>query len=319
MAHEIDMSNERANMAFVGEKPWHGLGQQLTADADIDTWKVEAGLNWNIISKQASFEVDGKYVPYPGKTILHRSDTLAPLSIVSDKYNVVQPGEVLEFFRDLTEDLGMKMETAGSLFNGQRFWALANTGEAGVVLGKDEVKGMLLLTSSCDGGSPTVAQFTSVRVVCNNTLSMSLSESGQTRAKVRHRREFKPEDIKASLGLMHTTWNEFMSSITAMSKAKVTDKSALTMIQQILASNEEELLLLPKAKVRKSEEILNIYKNGMGSEMSYGTIWGVLNGVTEYYDHHTNAQSGDAKLWNSWYGDQSKTKDKAFAELIQYI
>ena len=41
MAHEIDMSNNRANMAFVGEIPWHGLGQELTEDADLNTWKVE--------------------------------------------------------------------------------------------------------------------------------------------------------------------------------------------------------------------------------------------------------------------------------------
>ena len=28
MAHELDFSNGRANMAYVGEKPWHGLGRR---------------------------------------------------------------------------------------------------------------------------------------------------------------------------------------------------------------------------------------------------------------------------------------------------
>jgi hypothetical protein len=32
-----------AEMAYVGKKPWHGLGQELVAGADIETWKQAAG------------------------------------------------------------------------------------------------------------------------------------------------------------------------------------------------------------------------------------------------------------------------------------
>lgn len=33
MSHEIDMSNNRANMAYVGKVPWHELGQQINPDS----------------------------------------------------------------------------------------------------------------------------------------------------------------------------------------------------------------------------------------------------------------------------------------------
>lgn len=46
--HEIDFSNKRANMAYVGETPWHGLGSLLPADADIETWRQAAGLAWDV-------------------------------------------------------------------------------------------------------------------------------------------------------------------------------------------------------------------------------------------------------------------------------
>ncbi len=29
MAHELDMSNGRANMMYAGDRPWHGLGKYV--------------------------------------------------------------------------------------------------------------------------------------------------------------------------------------------------------------------------------------------------------------------------------------------------
>ncbi|WP_163110586.1 DUF932 domain-containing protein, partial [Acinetobacter baumannii] len=80
-----------------------------------------------------------------------RSDTRAPLSVVSARYQVVQPLEVLDFYRDLTEVGGFELETAGVLKEGRKFWALAKTGQTGTLKGKDKVDGYLLLATACDG------------------------------------------------------------------------------------------------------------------------------------------------------------------------
>jgi hypothetical protein len=39
---------------------------------------------------------------------------------VSNRYQVVQPREILEFYRDLTEISGFELETAGVLKEGRR-------------------------------------------------------------------------------------------------------------------------------------------------------------------------------------------------------
>jgi hypothetical protein len=70
---------------------------------------------------------------------------------VGSRYNVVQPREVLEFYRDLTEVAGYELETAGALKAGRKFWALARTGKSAALKGKDVVNGYLLLATSCDG------------------------------------------------------------------------------------------------------------------------------------------------------------------------
>jgi phage/plasmid-like protein (TIGR03299 family) len=315
MSAEIDMSNNRANIAFVGEVPWHGLGNELTENADIDTWKVEAGMNWKIEESDIINSVTGK--PFEGKKMLYREDTLDNLGIVSNRYNLVQPEQVIEFFRDLTEDLGMKMSTAGCLFGGKRFWALADTGMAGKVLGNDEIKGKLLLTSSCDGSSATIAQFTSVRVVCNNTLSLALNEKSTNKARVVHSQAFSPDNIKQKLGLLSDSWDDFMKSITKLSEVELSEKQARDFVTNLLV--EDSLEEITTRTENRIEEIVKLSYNGMGSEMSAGTLWGILNGVTEYYDHHVTTKNDNRKLWNSWYGSSSQMKNKAYKQALELI
>ena len=57
-------------------------------------------------------------MPYEEQRVLYRSDTHAPLSVVSQRYQEVQPKEILEFYRDLTEQSGFELETAGVLKGG---------------------------------------------------------------------------------------------------------------------------------------------------------------------------------------------------------
>lgn len=315
MAAEIDMTNDRANIAFVGDVPWHGLGQELTEDASIETWKVEAGMNWKI--EESPIILGNTQVKYDGKKALYRGDTNTPLSIVSERYQVVQPEQVIEFFRDLTNDLGMKLNTAGCLFGGKRFWALADTGMAGKILGNDEVKGKLLLTSSCDGVTATVAQFTSVRVVCNNTLSLALNDTKATKARVLHSQIFSPEAIKQNLGLMADSWDNFMASITKLSEVEFSEKQAREFVTKLFMYDRVEKL--STRTLNQVEEIVDLSYTGMGSEMARGTLWGTLNGVTEYFDHHSNTRVADTALWNSWYGGAANTKSRAFENAMALI
>jgi len=171
MAHEITIrADGYAEMAFVGETPWHGLGQALDPNSDLATWRKAAGMDWTIES--APVEFIGQ--DFEGQNVLYRSDTKAPLSVVSNRYKAVQPAEVLEFFDNLVKENGFRLHTAGTLFGGKRMWALAETGKFGEIVKDDGVGGFLLLSTSADRSLATTARFTSVRVVCNNTLSMAV-------------------------------------------------------------------------------------------------------------------------------------------------
>lgn len=227
MAHQVE------TMAFVGQTPWHGLGNQLSPNQTIEIWAQQAGMDWRIESSNVSYMAKNErgqniLMPYEEQRVLYRSDTHAPLSVVSQRYQEVQPKEILEFYRGLTEQSGFELETAGVLKGGRKFWALARTGQSGALKGKDVSHGYILLATACDGTLATTAQFTSIRVVCNNTLSIAIGGQNSSAGivKVPHSTKFDADKIKQQLGISIKTWDEHMYEMKQLSQRKVTQQEA---------------------------------------------------------------------------------------------
>jgi phage/plasmid-like protein (TIGR03299 family) len=143
------MSHLLENMAYVGETPWHGLGNQLTPKQPLEVWVQQSGMDWQIKESPVRFMAEsagnlGAIHSFPEQKVLYRSDSKAALSVVSQRYKIVQPREILEFYRDLTQLSGYELETAGVLKGGRKFWALARTGQSTALKGRDVVNGYRL-------------------------------------------------------------------------------------------------------------------------------------------------------------------------------
>ena len=227
MAHLVE------NMAFVGQTPWHGLGNQLTPNQPIEVWAKQAGMDWRIESSNVSYMAENHkqqnlILPYQEQRVLYRSDTHEPLSVVSQRFQEVQPMEILHFYKDLTEQSGFELETAGVLKGGKKFWALAKTGQTSALKGKDVSNGYILLATACDGTLATTAQFTSIRVVCNNTLAIALKGQNTSAGvvKVPHSTKFDAEKVKQQLGISVRAWDEHIYEMKQLSQRKVTQQEA---------------------------------------------------------------------------------------------
>lgn len=315
MAHEIQ------TMAYVDAVPWHGLGNQLTPKQPIEIWQQEAGMDWRINETEVMYSVsggDGLHLKSnPDSKVLFRSDSFAPLSVVSKRYKVVQPAEVLEFYRDLVSAGGFELETAGVLKGGKKLWALAKTGQETMLRGNDKVKAYLLLATSCDGTLCTTAQFTSVRVVCNNTLQMAVGNSSGS-VKVPHSTQFDPQQVKQALGLGLSSWETFVDDMRQLADRKINKFEAMNYLINVLGDSAVPLNEQPNTKA-----IQNVYAlfsgEGKGSDMASasGTAWGLLNGVTEYVDQHRRARSTDHRLDSAWFGPGAAIKEKAFHEAMR--
>lgn len=304
--HELDFTTGEAAMAYTGATPWHGLGEALEPGASIDVWAEAAKLNYNLATKPVI--VDG--IELPGKKIIYREDSMTGMSVVGDSYHLVQPREVLEFFSNWTDGLA-QIETAGALFGGRHYWALAKM-EGQLDLDGDVTAPYVLLNSSCDGGSATAGRLTSVRVVCNNTLSMATGKKADV--SITHRSAFNADGMRMELESMNETIAAHFAQLEFLAGVKMTEKAALRFMGKVLdgVNDAEEMS-------RKSKLIVENFmsKNFIGSASSAtdGTAYGLLQATTEHFDWE-HGRKQDNRLINAWMGHTAKVKHDVLDGLL---
>lgn len=313
MAHLVQ------TMAYANEVPWHNLGNQLPAKQPIDVWAEKAGMNWQIKESPVRFISDGAGAlgsihSFSDQKVLFRSDTKEPLSVVSNRYQVVQPQEVLEFYRDLTEISGYELETAGVLKGGKKFWALARTGQSVSLKGNDVVNGYLLLATSCDGSLATVATPTTIRVVCNNTLSVALNGAAQA-IKVPHSTKFDQQQVKQQLGVAASSWDSFMYRMKVLAERKVKSHEAMNYFLRVMCDVQPTGVsasgLANERALKKVQALFDGQGRGAELDAAKGTAWGLLNAVTEYVDHERRARTDDHRMDSAWFGQGAVIKQRA--------
>lgn len=350
MSHGLTIhSSGFVEMAFVGETPWHKLGQQLQEGAPIEAWLQAAGMQWKIQRSKVRYHFGhgaDEFKTWDDKHVLFRSDTKAPLGLVSPQYKVVQPREVIEFFRDLVENAGYRLHTAGTIHGGRKMWALAKVSEA-VINAYDSIGAYLLLSTACDGSMETEGRFTSIRTVCKNTLAVARAD-GKPSIKVGHRSHFDADKVKREIGLIESSFDTFMDDARTLAEKRITQAEAEEMVRELLrpspktpakivpiiaagapgTATEFDFARLMSGTVKLAEpeadekraprgeaEILALFAGkGKGSELegSRGTAWGLVNAITEYFDFHRSAKSIDHRLDSALFGTGDEMKTRAF-------
>lgn len=322
MAHELSFNLAgEAEMAYVGAKPWHGLGQEVNPDASLQEWMDAARMNWSINRSPVQYTNTNSNLicEYPESHVLYRSDNGKALSVVSDRYKVVQPKAMIEFFRSLVENEGFKIETIGTLKEGRRIWALANTNIQNDVIGGDRLKAYVLLITSCDGSLATTAKFTSVRVVCWNTQSIALSEGGKE-VKVRHNTVFDPDQVKGEMGLVGAqAFDSFLGKMRDLTKVKISQNDAISIVSSLLPKPAGEKTIIESNGFIKVMSLFNGQGKGSNLPGVSGTAWGLLNAMTEYVDHHARAHNSENRLHNQWFGKGATLKEATEQLLCEMI
>jgi phage/plasmid-like protein (TIGR03299 family) len=324
------MPHQLQSMAYTGTTPWHQLGNELPPKQSIEAWTQQAGMDWAICETPVRYLAEtsgslGSIMSFADQKVLYRSDTKEALSVVGSRYQVVQPREVLEFYRDLTELSGFELETAGVLKAGRKFWALARTGKQVQLKGSDQVNGYLLLATSCDGTLATTATPTSIRVVCANTLNLALN-GASCAVKVPHRSSFDAQAVKKQLGVAVSQWDSFMYRMKTLAERKVKSHEAMNYFLKVICQTpsvagqpDMPSNLNNERALAKVQEIFD--GRGRGAELASakGTAWGLLNAVTEFVDHERRARNQEYRLDSAWFGQGALLKQRALEQALQMV
>ena len=321
MAHLIDQVNGKDNIAYAAhETPWHGLGQRMLPGMTIEQWREAAGLGFSVERTPVTFTRPNEEAQeFDGRHVLFRSDTGRPLSIVSSGYKTVQPAEVMEFFRHITDLGGFEMESAGVLAEGKRIWALAKVSDGQEVVPGDVVRPYLLLATSYDGSMATTAKFTTVRVVCQNTLSMTERADSGASVKVLHRETFNADKVRNQLGFVTTAFDRFMLDAKRLSERRLTPEEADLLTFDLVAPTLGGDRL---PDVRKTKGFTRIMELFQGDALGAGNVgpsaWNWLNAVTQMTDWE-RGRNADTRTNSAWFGTGDALKQRALSKVLELV
>ena len=315
MAHELEMIDGKAQMAYVGELPWHGLGTLVERELTPDQFQTVAGLDWTV-EKQPLVTATG--VPIKNKEALVRTSDNSVLDVVGTGWNPVQNSEAFEFFHDYVMAGDMEMHTAGSLKDGQMVWALAKTKESFELFNGDQTDNYFLFTNPHQFGKSINIRMTPIRVVCNNTLTLSLSQNTDKMVTVNHRKAFDPNMVKEQMGIAREKMEQYKSMAAFLGKKPATGENVIQYFNEVFGApaKEKENGVLPFTS-RNAKIAMENLQTQPGANFAQGSWWQAFNSVT-YMTDHLQGREGDSRLQSAWYGRNRKVKLNALDKALEY-
>lgn len=309
MAHLVE------TMAYAGEVPWHGLGTKVEDGISVPDMLKAANLDWNVVKTPTFYKVDGKTF-HTGKSALIRESDGVFLSNVSDGWEPCQNHEAFTIFEEFVERNELEMHTAGSLKEGRIVWGLAKMKDKFALFNEDVTEQYLLLVNPHQFGTSIHVRSTPIRVVCNNTLSLSLGQASNVQANQNHRGKFDAEMMKEAIGIAQVKLTKYQEMAQFLSSKRYEDEKFKEFLNKVFpnhTSKEEKSSELS----RNAKRAFEIVETQPGAEFGKGTWWQAFNTVTYLADHELGRNT-DTRLESAWFGVNKDRKNKALELAVEY-
>lgn len=317
MPHELAKINGHASLAYYGPVSWHGLGTRLDAPATSGEAMRAARLDFEVELCPLQTECG---LPIPDRRAVVRHDTAMPLGVVGPTYRTVQNAEAFAFLDALVEEGAVRYHTAGALRDGQRVWMLARLpGEMRIGRTDDVSHPFLLLSNSHDGRSALRIHWTTVRVVCANTLQLAARRVQGQGVTIRHRGDIKSrlDEARTLLGIAQERFRTFGDQANRLARRSLNTAEVDSYFEGLFPDRADQKRGRSKA-IR--QRMTHLFEHGCGQDLPgvRHTTWAAMNAVTEHVDHHRTTRGRDARvkaenrLASAWFGGGAALKRRAF-------
>ncbi|WP_131989749.1 DUF932 domain-containing protein [Chthoniobacter flavus] len=304
-------------MAYYGEVPWHGLGKKVPKGISAEEMIQAAGLDWTVDLKPAlgarKINKKGEYSRYEVVRVPREKEKESPvlLGVVSRRYRPLQNSEAFKFFDPIVGDRKAYFETAGALGEGERIWVMARMPEVMEVVRGDDCFKYLLLSNTHNGEGSVIVKFTTVRVVCQNTLMLAM-EDGQKAYRVRHSKQmqFKLDELADFLAITQQVFQEAEQTFRRLAAVKMTSER----LEQYFDA------VFPRTDVQKKRHekpprwgfLQEMFDSQPDLQLPgvQGTLWGAYNAITRFEDYKEPKQDElpDQRLERTWFGAGADNK-----------
>ena len=304
MAHMVE------NMMSVGAAPWHGLGVRLDNPPSAQEAIRLAGLNWQV-KLMPVFLADGRETS--ARATVRNTDGRI-LGVVGPHYRPLQNNDAFKWFNPFLEAGQARLETAGSLAGGKRVWVLARLAREPLEIAPgDVVEKFLLLSNGHDGCTAVRAGYTPVRVVCQNTLSMSHGADASQLIRLRHTSKTLQslDAIREVMNLADQTFEATASQYRRLVNRTVCQADLRRYVRLVFTLPEDEAKDTPQQR-RLLERIGELFEVGQGNDLPTvrGSWWAAYNGVTQFLGTE-RGRTAEGRLSSLWFGESAQLNRRA--------
>lgn len=334
MADNINFNPLTGRHSFftVREPAWHNLGKMLDSPPTSAEAIIHAGLDYTVAKTPVYAHIAGmigeggfdaeQQIGIENRFATYRTDTNDIFGIVSDRYQIVQNREAFGFFDAIVGDGQAIYETAGALGKGETIFITARLPGHIKVANDDDIMRYLLLTMAHDGSKSITAMFTPIRVVCANTLASALAGSnGKVFVKHTGNVKYNLEQAHVVLGITKRLSESLQVVLNIFAKEEVSEKEAQDIIKQAFLTEEEltsedETNKISPQKQGILDSVWNYYHNGLGQARFLGTLYGLYNAVSGYYQNVKDFKTDSSKFSSIFQGEGQRITQLVFNKCL---
>jgi phage/plasmid-like protein (TIGR03299 family) len=291
-----------------GEAAWHGEGVVTQGTLPARKAFETADALFNVETRPLYYlsdEMDG--MPTEHFAVV-RTDNNGLLGLVSKQYEIVQNDSLLRMAEFIREEVDMDCVIV--LSNGAKvcFTATLRGAETDIVPG-DTVKRRIVGYLGHDGKTGCGAKFTNIRVVCQNTLTAAMQDSG-ARSSITHKNGAN-DNFDALISSIDVARQDFVTECDLMrefSRRSMGINAFSEFINEVYNVEEDQVF-------RKREKLNQAFMSGYGSDFAPMSIWSGINAITqvETSTRGTTAAKGRAQFARGTFGVGAQISKRAFA------
>lgn len=294
MPANIETNGDQA--AFVSQTltAWHHLGTVVPPEQELyglEALKLAHMTDWNVRTIPLVGDLgNGLYLPAPKKFMVVRDSPWVDgqidyLGTVGGVFQPFQNERSVEVLDAIVDESKGRVETAGSLGNGERTFVCIKLPQEMTIGGRDKVQLFITVTNAHDGTGKFIVVVSPVRVVCNNTLQAAL-RGAKSRFELKHTTngEDKIQTAREALGLTWKYVEAFEAEAQKMIEASLTDQAFEDIVRDLYPEPEKE----GNGRTLWSEKfdsIWDVWQNDETQEGIENTRWGGYQAITRYLDH----------------------------------
>lgn len=287
---ETTMAANIDSMLFVGAKPWHGLGVDMTDNPPESAEEIikGAGLGWSV---EFTPMLTAIHERVPNYNAIYRTDNSEILGVINKSRPILVQNEDMFCAVDSMINRTVDVETAASLGRGENVFGCFRIREQYKLIDDDMEQYFVVVNDHIRADGRVMVLNTPIRVVCQNTLSAALN---QNLYKIRI-----PVSPEASVNntLSTNLLYAVKDSIDAIKKRaeemlgkkidKVYVERLLDMLFPYQTMQGEPVVSLANERMSMlRSQFLSDCMDADNLQNYKGTQWQVFNAVTDWNDHY---------------------------------